>query len=116
MWDISWKSDNLKFKGTGYLRKTETGYDKSSDELASGTNIMYALQSSLENRSEKRHDSFTSHIHVYDRVYDEAEKNKYYSQSYTLKAERKVNLSDKISYGFGSDYNYNKGDFSLWIM
>ncbi len=107
-------SDNLKFKGTGYLRKTETGYDKSSDELASGTNIMYALQSSLENRSEKRHDSFTSHIHVYDRVYDEAEKNKYYSQSYTLKAERKVNLSDKISYGFGSDYNYNKGDFQVY--
>ena len=107
-------SDNLKFKGTGYLRKTETGYDKSSDELASGTNIMYALQSSLENKSEKRHDSFTSHIHVYDRVYDEAEKNKYYSQSYTLKAERKVNLSDKISYGFGSDYNYNKGDFQVY--
>jgi vitamin B12 transporter len=106
-------SDNLKFKGTGYLRKTETGYDKSSDEYASGTNIMYAIQSSLENKTENKLDSLTSHVHVYDRVYDEAEKNKYYSQSYTLKAERKVSLSDKLSYGFGSDYNYNKGDFQV---
>jgi vitamin B12 transporter len=107
-------SDDLKFKGTGYLRKTETGYDNYADEYASGTNIMYALQSSLENKTKNKFDSLTSHVHVYDRVYDEAEKNKYYSQSYTLKAERKVSLSDKFSYGFGSDYNYNKGDFQVY--
>ena len=41
-------------------------------------------------------------------------KNKYYSQAYTLKAERKISLSDKFSYGFGSDYNYNKGDFQVY--
>ncbi len=111
---LKFLSDNLKFKGTGYVRKTETGYDKSSDEYASGTNIMYALQSSLENKSEKKLDSLTSHIHVYDRVYDEAEKNKYYSQAYTLKAERKVSSSDKLSYGYGSDYSYNKGDFQVY--
>ena len=107
-------SDNLKFKGTGYLRKTETGYDKSTDEYASGTNIMYALQSSLENKTENKLDSFTSHVHVYDRVYDEAEKNKYYSQSYTVKGERKVSFSEKISYGYGADYNYSKGDFQVY--
>jgi len=107
-------SDNLKFKGTGYVRKTETGYDKSSDEYASGTNIMYALQSSLENKTEKKLDTFTSHVHVYDRVYDEAEKNKYYSQTYSLKAERKINFSDNLSYGFGSDYKYDKGDFQVY--
>ena len=107
-------SDKLKFKGTGYLRKTDTGYDKSTDEHAEGTNIMYAIQSSLENKTESKLDTVTSHIHIYDRVYDEAEKNKYYSQAYTLKAERKVSLSDKISYGFGSDYNYNKGDFQVY--
>jgi len=107
-------SDNLKFKGTGYVRKTDTGYDKSSDEEAEGTNIMYAFQSSLENKTEKKLDTFTSHIHVYDRVYDEAEKNKYYSQSYNLKAERKINFSDNLSYGFGSDYKYDKGDFQVY--
>ena len=107
-------SDNLKFKGTGYVRKTDTGYDKSTDEEAEGTNIMYALQSSLENKTEKKLDTFTSHVHVYDRVYDEAEKNKYYSQAYTLKAERKINFSDNLSYGFGSDYKYDKGDFQVY--
>ena len=107
-------SDNLKFKGTGYLRKTNTGYDKSTDEEAEGKNIMYAIQSSLENKKKNKFDFITSHIHIYDRVYDEAEKNKYYSQSYTLKAERKINYSDKLSYGFGSDYNYNKGDFQVY--
>ena len=106
-------SDNLKFKGNGYIRKTESGYDVSGDEYASGTNIMYALQSSLENKTDRQLDSITSHVHVYDRVYDEDVKNKYYSQSYTLKAERKASLSDKISYGFGSDYNYNKGNFQI---
>ncbi len=107
-------SDNLKFKGTGYLRKTDTGYDKSSDEEAEGTNIMYALQSSLEKKIDNKEDSFTSHVHVYDRVYDEAEKNKYYSQSYTFKGERKVSLSEQLSYGLGSDYNYSKGDFQVY--
>lgn len=106
-------TDSLKLKGTGYLRKTESGYDVSGDEYASGTNLMYALQSSLENRTEDKHDSIISHIHVYDRVYDEDVKNKYYTQSYNLKAERKISLSDQISYGFGSDYNYNKGDFQV---
>ncbi len=104
-------TDNLKFKGTGYLRKTESGYDVSADEYASGTNIMYALQSSLENKKDNKFDIFTSHIHVYDRIYDEDVKNKYYSQAYTLKAERKVNFSENFSYGFGGDYKYNKGDF-----
>ena len=107
-------SDNLKFKGTGYVRKTDTGYDKSTDEEAEGTNIMYSFQSSLENKTEKKLDTFTSHVHVYDRVYDEAEKNKYYSQAYTLKAERRISFSDNLSYGFGSEYKYDKGDFQVY--
>ncbi len=111
---LKFLSDNLKFKGTGYFRKTDTGYDKSTDEQAEGTNIMYAIQSSLENKTTNKLDTVTSHIHIYDRVYDEAEKNKYYSQAYTFKAERKIGLSDKFSYGFGSDYNYNKGDFQVY--
>ncbi len=106
-------NDNLKFKATGYARKTDSGYDHYADREAEGTNIMYALQSSIEKREYKKQDLFTSHLHVYDRVYDEAEKNKYYSQSYTLKGQRTVNFSENLSYGFGSDYNYNKGDFQI---
>ena len=104
-------NDHLKFKSTGLFRKTDSGYDSWDDANANADNIMYALQASLENRRENIEDSFVSHFHVHDRYYDTAVKNKYYSQSYTFKGERKVNISDDLSAGFGSDYNYNKGDF-----
>ena len=104
-------NDNTKLKFTGYTRKTDSGYDSWDDANANADNLMYAFQMNLEKKKDNVEDIFTSHVHVHDRYYDTAVKNKYYSQSYTLKAERKLNLSDRLSFGFGSDYNYNKGDF-----
>ena len=106
-------NDNTKLKFTGYGRKTDSGYDSWDDANANADNIMYAFQSTLESRKENIEDKFTSHIHVHDRYYDTAVKNKYYSQSVTLKGERKLNISDNLSLGFGSDYNYMKGDFKV---
>ena len=106
-------NDNTKLKFTGYGRKTDSGYDSWDDANANADNIMYAFQSTLESRKENIEDKFTSHIHVHDRYYDTAVKNKYYSQSVTLKGERKLNISDNLSLGFGGDYNYNKGDFKV---
>ena len=106
-------NDNLKFRTTGYLRKTDSGYDSWDDEKANADNIMYVIQSSFENKKNNVEDMFTSHVHVHDRYYDTAVKNKYYSQSYTFKGERKLNISDNLSLGFGSDYNYMKGDFKI---
>ena len=74
---------------------------------------MYALQATLENKENNIEDTFTSHVHVHDRYYDTAVKNKYYSQSYTFKGNRELNISDKLSLGFGGDYNYNKSDFKV---
>ena len=105
-------NDNLKFKINGYARKTDSGYDSWDDANANADNIMYAFQTSLESKKNKNiEDKFTAHVHVHDRYYDTAVKNKYYSQSYTFKGERKVEIGEDISLGFGSDYNYNKGDF-----
>ena len=106
-------NDNLKFKNTGYIRKTDSGYDSWDDANANADNIMYAFQSSLENKKNNIEDTLIAHFHVHDRYYDTAVKNKYYSQSYTFKGERKLNLSNSLSLGFGSDYNYNKGDFKV---
>ena len=106
-------NDNLKFKNTGYIRKTDSGYDSWDDANANADNIMYAFQSSLENKKNNIEDTLIAHFHVHDRYYDTAVKNKYYSQSYTFKGERKLNLSNSLSLGFGSDYNYNKGDFKF---
>ncbi len=106
-------NDNLKFKTTGYLRKTDSGYDSWDDEKANADNIMYAFQSSFESKKNNIEDLFTSHIHVHDRYYDTAVKNKYYSQSYNFKGERRLEIANNLSLGFGSDYNYNKGDFKV---
>ncbi len=106
-------NDNVKFKLTGYGRKTDSGYDSWDDANANADNIMYAFQSTLESKRKNIEDNFTSHIHVHDRYYDTAVKNKYYSKSYTFKGERRLNISEEISLGFGSDYNYTKGDFQV---
>ena len=63
-------------------------------------------------------------MHVHDRYYDTAVKNKYYSQSFTLKGDRELNISDKLSLGFGGDYNYTKvilkyteaGALQQWVI
>ena len=106
-------NDNLKLKLTGYARKTDSGYDSWDDANANADNIMYALQSNLETKGDKIEDKFSAHFHVHDRHYDTAVKNKYYSQSFNFKGERKLDYSEKISLGFGADYNYNKGDFQI---
>ena len=105
--------DNLKLGFTGYARKTDSGYDSWDDANAQADNILYAFQTNLEKRENGIIDKFTSHIHVHDRYYDTAVKNKYYAKSYTFKGERKMNISDNFSLGFGSDYNYTKGDFKI---
>lgn len=105
--------DNLKLSLSGYARKTDSGYDSWDDANAQADNILYALQTNLENRKSGIVDKFTSHVHVHDRYYDTAVKNKYYSQSYSFKGERKMEVSNNLSLGFGSDYNYTKGDFKI---
>ena len=102
-----------RFKITGYARKTNSDYDSWDDGAAIASNIMYAFQSGIERKENNVDDSLVAHVHVHDRYYDTAVKNKYYSRSYTLKGERKINVSDEISFGFGSDYNYNKGEFNV---
>ena len=110
---VKFLDDNHKLKFTGYSRKTDSGYDSWDDANANADNIMYALQSSIERKKDNIEDNLIAHVHVHDRFYDTAVKNKYYSQSYTLKGERKLNIADNLSVGLGSDYNYNKGDFII---
>ena len=110
---VKYLDESYKLKFTGYTRKTDSGYDSWDDANANADNIMYALQSSIERKEKNFLDNFTAHFHVHDRYYDTAVKNKYYSKSYTLKGERKLDLGNNLSIGFGSDYNYNKGDFDI---
>ena len=106
-------NDNLKLGFTGYARKTDSGYDSWDDENAQADNILYVLQSNLERKEKKVSDKLTTHMHVHDRYYDTAVKNKFTQKSFNLKGERKIEMSDNLSFGFGGDYNYTEGDFKL---
>ena len=105
--------DNLKLGLSGYARQTDSEYDSWDDANAKAHNNIYAFQSNLEKRKNGVIDKFTAHVHAHDRYYDTAVKNKYYSKSYTFKGERKMNISNNLSLGFGTDYNYTKGDFNI---
>ena len=45
---IKFLDDNSKLSLTGYVRKTDSGYDSWDDANANADNILYALQSSIE--------------------------------------------------------------------
>lgn len=107
-------NDNLKFKSTLYSRKTKADYDSNAtkEEDITADNRMYALQTGLQRVEENLEDSLIFHYHNYDRNYREAgDFDEYYSESLVAKAERKAKRNDKISYGYGSEYKYDWGNF-----
>ncbi len=109
-----WLSDNLKLKSTFYYRDTKSDYDSSDtkEESVTSDNKMYALQAGVEKKSEDLLDNLMFHYHNYDRkYYVRGKKDKYYSESMVIKAEREALLSQKFSYGFGSEYKYDWGHY-----
>ena len=109
-----WLSDNLKFKNTLYYRDTKSAYDSSAtkEESVTSDNKMYALQTGVERKFKNSLDNFIIHYHNYDRkYYVQGKKDKYYSESVVVKAEKKIILNEKFSYGFGSEYKYDWGHY-----
>ncbi len=110
----NWINDNLKFKSTFYYRDTKSDYDKSAtqEESVTSDNKMYALQTGLERVGQYFEDDLVFHYHNYDRkYYVQGKKDKYYSESLVAKAERKLIINKKISYGYGSEYKYDWGHY-----
>ena len=111
---IRWLNDNLKFKSTYYSRKTKADYDGSSTNEKGyvANDKMYALQSALQHKTKNSYSDLTFHYHNYDREYDNATYlDEYDSESIVIKGERSINLSDKLSFGYGSEYKYDWGAF-----
>ena len=109
-----WINDNTKVKSTIYSRKTRSKFDSSasSEEGYISDNIMYALQSGINQISKNKEDSLIFHYHAYDRDYKSAGYlDEYNSESLTVKGERKINPSQNLSFGFGSEYKYDWGKF-----
>ncbi len=109
-----WLKDNLKFKSTFYYRDTKSDYDSSAtqEESVTADNKMYALQTGIERKTENSLDNLMFHYHNYDRKYYVlGNKDKYYSETITVKGERDLIINDKISYGFGNEYKYDWANF-----
>ena len=67
---------------------------------------------------EKRNsfDNLVLHYHNYDRQYNVlGKKDKYYSETLTLKGERDFTFNNKLSYGFGGEYKYDWANFETQL-
>ena len=109
-----WIKDNLKFKSTLYSRKTVTDYDASAtDEVGYvSDNRMHTVQSELKHITKNTENSFIFHYNNYDRQYENSGfLDEYYSESFVVKSEIKNSFSEKVSFGYGSEYKYDWGSF-----
>ena len=109
-----WLSDNLKIHSTAYTRRTKANYDASaSDESGFSHDKMYVLQTGLNKLTQNSENSLIFHLHHYNREYDESGYFDWYnSESALLKAERRIRVLDKFSYGYGTEYKYESGSFT----
>ena len=111
---VKWIDDNTKFTSTVYSRKTNADYDgSSSDEFGyNSDNEMYAIQIGLNRFTINKEDSIIFHYHNYDREYENSGYlDEYDSETFTIKGEKKIKLTNSFSYGYGSDYKYDWGAF-----
>ncbi len=111
---IKWINENLKFKSTLYSRNTKADYDASASNEKGyvADNTMYAFQSGLERKIKNQDDNLKFHYHKYDRNYTDAGYlDEYYSEALVIKGERSVQANNNFSYGYGSEYKYDWGNF-----
>ena len=109
-----WLNDNIKMISTLYSRQTKSDYDGSSTNENGfvSDNKMYALQSGFDYKTLNYDGQFKVHYHNYDREYEnEGYLDEYYSESFVLKGEHSTNSNNNFSYGLGSEFKYDWGNF-----
>jgi len=111
---VKWLGDNLKFKSTLYGRKTKADYDGSATEEMGfvSDNKMYAFQTGLEQKTNNSEGNLKIHYHKYDREYaNSGYLDEYYSESLVVKGDRNFKKNSSLSFGYGSEYKYDWGNF-----
>ena len=110
-----WINDNTKVRSTFYVRETRTYYDDMDYNGELGyvmDNTMQALQTGIDRVSQNSEDSLTFHWHAYGKDIDDGGfADSYDSQSLVARFEKEINSSEKLSFGFGSEYKYDWGSF-----
>ena len=109
-----WINDNTKIKSTVYTRQTRAKYDGSATDETGyvADNKMIALQTGINKIYQNKEDNLIFHYHNYDREYkNSGYLDEYYSSSLTVKGERKIDTNENFSFGYGSEYKYDWGNF-----
>jgi len=107
-------NDNTKIKSTVYTRQTRAKYDGSATDETGyvADNKMIALQTGINKIYQNKEDNLIFHYHNYDREYKNSGfLDEYYSSSLTVKGERKIDSNENFSFGYGSEYKYDWGNF-----
>ena len=109
-----WINDNTKITNSTYLRQTIAEYDNSStNEIGyEGDNKMLTSQFGISNFSKDTKNDIFVFYNNYDREYDEVGVIDYYeSEAIGLKVDSSKIIQDKLSFGLGSEYRYDWGEF-----
>jgi len=110
-----WINDNTKVNSTFYVRETRTYYDDMDNNGELGyvmDNTMQALQTAINRVGKNGEDSLTFHWHAYGKDIDDGGySDSYDSQALVTRYEKKINSSEKLSVGIGSEYKYDWGSF-----
>jgi len=109
-----WINDNTKIKSTVYARQTRAKYDGSATDETGyvANNKLIALQTGINKIYQNKEDNLIFHYHNYDREYkNSGYLDEYYSSSLTVKGERKIDTNENFSFGYGSEYKYDWGNF-----
>ncbi|MDC0532479.1 TonB-dependent receptor plug domain-containing protein [Candidatus Pelagibacter ubique] len=107
-------NDNTKIKSTIYTRQTRAKYDGSATDETGyvADNKMIALQTGINKIYQNKEDNLIFHYHNYDREYKNSSYlDEYYSSSLTVKGESKIDSNENFSFGYGSEYKYDWGNF-----
>ncbi len=105
--------NNFQVINSTYIRETEAEYDNSAtkEENYVGNNQMLTTQFNLNYITENSKNEFTLYHNLYDREYDEQGVIDYYDSNATGLKYSFSKFFDNFSYGYGSEYRYDSGDF-----
>ena len=105
--------NNFQITNSTYLRETEAEYDNSAtkEENYVGNNQMLTTQLNLNYMTENSKNEFTLYHNLYDREYDEQGVIDYYDSNATGLKYNFSKFFDNFSYGYGSEYRHDSGDF-----
>lgn len=107
-------NENLRFHNTTYLRQTKAEYDNSNINQTDykGDNKMGSIQFGLENKNKSQKNNYIFYYNIYDREYNERGIiDTYESEVIGFKYDLSRSLSQKISFGIGTEYKYDWGYF-----